>query len=92
LAVVAVTTVACGLIPAARASAGAIRALLNRGDRGMSDDRGWLRRGLAAAEVALAVVLIASASLVGRTLLSLRHVDVGPCLILGPKLTVLSFG
>jgi putative ABC transport system permease protein len=67
-----------GLAPALQAtSVQAGIALREGGGRGDTRARGWLRRGLVAVEVALAVVLVAGAGLLLRSFWHLRQIDVG---------------
>jgi predicted permease len=67
-----------GLAPALQAtSVHAGAALREGGGRRDTRARGWVRRGLVAVEVALAVVLVAGAGLLLRSFWHLRQVDVG---------------
>ena len=54
-----------------------VRVSLQHGGRSMAGDGARARRALAATEIALAVVLLMVATLVTRTLLNLRAVEVG---------------
>jgi len=65
-----------GLAPAWRAWRGGPHGALRDGGRGSSDARGRTRPALVAAEVALAVVLVAGAGLLARSLV--RLLDVSP--------------
>jgi predicted permease len=78
LALALATGLMFGLVPALQATgvhAGA--ALREGGGRGDSRRRGWVRRGLVAVEVALAVVLVAGSGLLLRSFWHLRRIDVG---------------
>ena len=70
-------TAVCALAPVSQAFACDVQSLLARHGRGFSTGRTPLGRALAALEMALSVVLIVSAVLVGRTFMNLRRVDVG---------------
>jgi predicted permease len=75
---VAVTTgVFFGLAPLRPLGDGAAAALLNDRTRGASTTRPRMRRALVAGEVALAVVLVAGAGLMVRTVANLMSVDTG---------------
>jgi predicted permease len=76
--VVLVVAVAIGMLPALRARGVNLHAAITHGVR-TSASRSTLRwrRGFAATQVALAVLLLTSASLVGRTLLEYARVDLG---------------
>jgi hypothetical protein len=64
-----------GLLPAWRASRANVAALTREGGtRSVTGGRG-LRRGLAVAEVALAVTLLGTAGLLGRTIAELSQID-----------------
>jgi putative ABC transport system permease protein len=74
---VAVTAVLAGLLPSLAASRGEVSGALHDGGRGATGIRGArIRRGLVAVEVALALVLLAGAGLLIRSLI--RFVDVDP--------------
>jgi putative ABC transport system permease protein len=75
--VVALTTMVCAMAPAIQASGTDVLRHLRQGGRGVTAERAWLRRLLAASEVALPVTLLVAAGVVGRTFLKLRSVDVG---------------
>jgi putative ABC transport system permease protein len=79
LVVTAVTGILCGLVPALLASRADLRSAIGESGRGASQSRGTarLRRTLVAVEVALALVLLAGAGLLGRSLFRLMRVDVG---------------
>jgi len=81
LAVAAATAVGTGLLfglfPAFRASDGRLAAALQAGGRGSSGTRSRFRRALVVGQVAIALTLLAGASLLGRTLLEERAVDPG---------------
>ena len=73
----AVTGGLFGLAPAWHATQIPLAAAMALGGRGATRGTGRMRSGLAVVEVALAVVLLAGASLLARTLLSLDRVDPG---------------
>ena len=78
LALALATGLVFGLAPALQATGGhAGSALREGGGRGDSRKRGWVRRGLVAVEVALAVVLVAGAGLLLRSFWHLRQIEVG---------------
>ena len=54
-----------------------VMALLQQGGRSLAGEGGRARRALAGVEIALAVFLLVMATLVTRTFLNLRAVDVG---------------
>jgi putative ABC transport system permease protein len=67
-----------GSIPALQASSGRASVVLKEGGRaGQSRGSRRLRSGLVIAEVALAAIVLAGATLVGRSLIRLTHVDPG---------------
>lgn len=69
--------VAFGLVPSIRASSPELQESLREGTRGSTAGAGPLRSVLVAAEVALAVVLVAGAGLMTRSFMKLLHVDLG---------------
>jgi len=73
------TGVAFGLLPALRATGGALHASLKAGGRGGSRGAGHhrLSSALVAGEIALAVVLVSAAGLLVRSFQELRRVDPG---------------
>ncbi len=73
------TGIVFGLAPALRVSAIAFQTALKEGGRGSSDggSHGWVRNTLAAAEVALACVLLVGAGLLIRSFLRVLDVDLG---------------
>jgi len=77
IGVVFLTTIVCALLPASQALTANILALIANRGRTISGGRTWLGRVLAASEIALSVVLLVSAGLVGRTFLNLSRLDVG---------------
>ncbi|HEV8335762.1 MAG TPA: ABC transporter permease [Candidatus Polarisedimenticolia bacterium] len=77
LGLVSIVTVLCALIPALQATTADVQTVLKRGGGALSGDRAVLRRVLVSGEIALSVVLIVAAGLVGRSFLKLRAVDVG---------------
>jgi putative ABC transport system permease protein len=68
-----------GLAPALQASAGDLARSLRAGSRGAGSDprRDRLRASLVTVQVALAVVLVAGASLLGRSVWRLQHAPLG---------------
>jgi predicted permease len=73
-----ITGVLVGLAPAWRLSRGGVQTILR--DRGRSVAGGRhsrLRRALVVLEVAVAMVLVLGAGLMGRSLVALHHVDLG---------------
>ena len=77
LLVSVITGVAFGLTPLGRLPNGVAGPLLNDPTRGTIPARPWVRRVLVAGEVALAVVLVAGAGLMVRTVLNLMNVQAG---------------
>jgi predicted permease len=75
----ALTSIVFGLVPAWQASRVDVQAALaDRGSRAVAGGtRHWPRRVLVAAEVALSVALLVTASLLIRTFVSLRDIDPG---------------
>jgi putative ABC transport system permease protein len=75
----AATALLFGLAPALQASRPDLYAALREGGRGGTGTRagGRLRRALVVGELALALMLLAGAGLLGRSFLSLREVDTG---------------
>ncbi len=67
---------ACGTIPALRASSPDF-ARLRDGGRGLTSRRRWIRDGLVAAQTGLALVLLIGAGLLMKSFWELRHVDPG---------------
>jgi predicted permease len=73
-----VTGLLFGLIPAWRSSALNVHDMLREGGRGaVAGDSNRLRTGLIVAEVALAVILVVGAGLMGRSFIALMDVDAG---------------
>jgi putative ABC transport system permease protein len=72
-----VTAVLCGLAPAWQAAHVPLVEAMSSGGRGSSDRAGRVRQSLAVIEIAAALLLIAGAGLLVRTLVSLNHVDAG---------------
>ena len=73
-----VTGLLFGLIPAWRTSSWNVHHMLREGGRGaVGADSGRLRTGLIVAEVALAVILVVGAGLMGRSFIALMDVDPG---------------
>jgi putative ABC transport system permease protein len=77
LLVSVITGVLFGLAPLGHVPRGAAAHLLNDRTRGTVATRPWVRRALVSGEVALAVVLVAGAGLMVRTVLNLMTVDAG---------------
>jgi len=77
LGVSLLTGVLFGVVPALSASAVRLAGTLGEAGRGTTAGRSGLRRGLVVAEVALAVVLLVGAGLLGRSLQRLLAVDTG---------------
>jgi putative ABC transport system permease protein len=71
------TTILFGLLPAAQASGTSPAATLSAEGRGPSRRSGRARNALVVAEVALSVVLLAGAVLLGRSMMTLMAVDDG---------------
>ncbi len=76
LAVTILTALACGLVPALRASAPDLTRLRD-GGRGATRSRHWTRDGLVVGQTALALVLLIGSALLVRSFWTLRHVDPG---------------
>ncbi len=79
LAVSALTSVVCGLAPALHSSRRDLAAALREAGRSLAGGsrQALVRKTLVVAEVALALVLLAGSSLLIRTFLALRQVDLG---------------
>jgi putative ABC transport system permease protein len=77
LGVALLTGVLFGIAPALFASAVKLAETLREATRGTTGGRSGLRRGLVVVEVALAVVLLVGAGLLGRSLDRLLQVDTG---------------
>jgi predicted permease len=76
LGTAALAALACGAVPALRASAGHF-ARLRDGSRGATRGRRWARDGLVVAQTALALVLLIGSGLLVRSFWALRNVDPG---------------
>jgi putative ABC transport system permease protein len=78
-ALVLLTILIFGLLPALQAAGGNVRESLNEGGRSGIGSRkqGRVRRVLVIAEVALALVLLVGSGLMVRSFIKLRQVDVG---------------
>jgi len=76
LGVALVSALACGLIPAVRASSPNL-SRLREGERGSTRRRHWGRNGLVVAQTALALVLLIGSGLLVRSFVKLSHVDPG---------------
>jgi putative ABC transport system permease protein len=79
LGVTLVTGLLFGIAPAWSTAKTELTTALRQGDRSASGGRtrSYVRKGLAAAELALATMLLVGAGLLGRTLVALQHVQVG---------------
>src|SRR5207237_9867726 len=77
LGVATVVGLAVGLIPAVHASRGDLRGGLQQASRRAAGGHQWTRRALVVAEVALALVVLAGAGLVVRSLEGLFGVGAG---------------
>ena len=75
--VTAVSIALCAIAPVLQSLSRDVVALLQQGGRSLAGEGSRARRVLAATEIALAVLLLVAATLVTRTLLNLRAVDVG---------------
>ena len=73
---VIVTALACGFVPALRASAPDLRRLRD-GGRGSTGARHWGRDVLVVAQTAMALVLLIGSALLVQSFNKLRHVDPG---------------
>src|SRR5262245_7623880 len=69
--------VLCVVAPMLQSLSRDVLPLLQQGGRSLAGDGGRARRALAAIEIALAVLLLVTATLVTRTFLNLRAVNVG---------------
>ena len=67
----------CGLLPALRATRANLSAILAQAGRGGSGNRHQWQRGLVAGQMALTVLLLASAGLMLRSYYNLAHVEPG---------------
>jgi putative ABC transport system permease protein len=70
------SALACGFVPAIRASAPDLTRLRD-GSRGATRRRSWARDGLVVGQTALALVLLIGSGLLVRSFWALRHVDPG---------------
>jgi putative ABC transport system permease protein len=78
LGVTVLTGMMCGLLPALYASRTDLHAGLKQGGRSTSSSsREWIGKTLLIAEVSLALVLLAGAGLLVRSMVNLLHVDPG---------------
>jgi predicted permease len=73
---VVITAVACGIVPALRASSPDL-ARLREGGRSATGRRHWARNGLVVGQTALALVLLIGSALLVRSFQKLRTVDPG---------------
>jgi predicted permease len=76
LGIALLAALACGLVPAVRASAPDLTRL-REGGRGATRRRGWARDGLVVAQTALALVLLIGSGLLVRSFRALRQVNPG---------------
>jgi putative ABC transport system permease protein len=78
-AVAVLTSLLFGLVPAIHSSRTNLQGTLKQGGRSASADGAgqWLRRGLVASQVALALTLLVGAGLLTRSFASLQRVDPG---------------
>lgn len=76
LAAALVSAIACGIVPAVRASAPQL-SKLREGGRSSTRGRRFMRDGLVAAQTALALVLLIGSGLLIRSFWELRHVNPG---------------
>jgi putative ABC transport system permease protein len=76
-AVSVLTGLVFGLAPAWSMTRGDVHTILKQASRSSTGGRHWLRRTLAAAELALATMLLVGAGLLGRTLFQLQRQQVG---------------
>ena len=67
----------CAIAPVVQSLSRDVMTLLQHGGRSLAGEGGRARRAIAGIEIALAVFLLVMATLVTRTLLNLRAVDVG---------------
>jgi putative ABC transport system permease protein len=67
----------CVIAPVLQSLSRDVLSLLQQGGRSLAGEGGHARRALAGTEIALAVLLLVTATLVTRTFLNLRAVDVG---------------
>ncbi len=79
LAIALLASVVFGLAPALQLSAIKIAEGLRQGGKGSATGvrAGWARRAFVVTQVALAVVLVAGAGLLGKTLVAVAQVDLG---------------
>jgi predicted permease len=75
--VAVLTGVACGVLPALRASGSDPQEALKSSSRGATSGSGWIRRAIVVSEIALVCVLLTGAGLLTRSLLSVLDVDPG---------------
>jgi putative ABC transport system permease protein len=77
IAVTGASMVLCVIVPMLQSLSRDVLSLLQQGGRSLAGEGGRARRALAGIEIALAVLLLLTATLVTRTFLNLRAVDVG---------------
>jgi putative ABC transport system permease protein len=88
LAVALVTGILFGLAPALHAARASLQGTLREGSRSITGSRRRLRDGLVAVEVALAVLLLVGAGLLGRSFVRLIQVPTGFAMSGALQLTV----
>lgn len=77
IVVTGASIVLCVIAPMLQSLSRDVLSLLQQGGRSLAGEGGRARRALAGTEIALAVLLLLTATLVTRTFLNLRAVDVG---------------
>jgi putative ABC transport system permease protein len=79
LLVAVATSIICGLAPALHSSSRDLASRLREAGRGLagSSKQAFVRKSLVVLEIALALMLLAGASLLVRTFLTMRNVDLG---------------
>ncbi len=91
VAITALTTLGCGLVPAIQSMRSDLNTQLGGSGKGVGGGfrHGKLRAGLVVIEVALAIVLLAGAGLMMRSLYAITHVDLGfdPSNVLAAQVT-----
>ena len=77
LVVTGASVALCAIAPVVQSLSRDVMTLLQHGGRSLAGEGGRARRAIAGIEIALAVCLLVMATLVTRTLINLRAVDVG---------------
>ena len=72
-----IAVMVCGFLPVLQATRANLAALLSQAGRGISGGRNQWQRALVAGQVAVTVLLLASAGLMLRSYYNLSHVDLG---------------